>query len=603
MAKTFKAELTLGVLGMFAMALVACATTVVVAWSALSSNLLLAAIPATSLCMAGLIALVLLRSFVGPADKVAATIDRLVIEAAMLSAVADAQMKLETNLNLLRDKLYAHGDPTVSGGHLMFGDYVANERFEIVDDVQATHGGAATIFRGDTRVATNIKDQQGKRQTGTKLSPGPAFDSVLGQGRTYRGEVEIFGVPYIAIYEPIVAGDKVIGALFVSILKAETLAAVDQTISAARLGHMAERLAELRDIMVRRDKSMRVAAEQRSDLIDVRRKQKAIERIAALAQISVVAELSTALERLAASDLTHVMKTSFPPEYQKLKNDLASATDALSRTVRTITNETRGMRANAKEIASSVDDLSRRTEQQAASLEETAAALDQITQTVRKTSSGVDEARRVVLDTKTAAERSSTIMRDAVTAMSQIDGSSRKMGQIIGVIDEIAYQTNLLALNAGVEAARAGEAGRGFAVVAAEVRALAQRSAEASKEIKALIEQSTTLVKDGVTLIGQTGSSLDLILTQVNAVNEIVVTIAMSSKEQALSLQEVNTAITQMDQFTQKNAAMVEETTAASHSLADDASALERLVGQFRLEAHAEDEDRQHNVSRMRMAG
>ena len=368
---------------------------------------------------------------------------------------------------------------------------------------------------------------------------------------------------------------------------------------------MAKRLEELRDITLRRDKAMRVANEQRSDLIDVRRKQKAIERIASVAQLNVVAELSTALERLAASDLTHVVKSIFPPEYQKLKNDLASAVEALSKTVRTITNETRGMRANAKEIASSVDDLSRRTEQQAASLEETAAALDQITQTVRKTSSGVDEARKVVMETKAAAERSSTIMGEAVTAMSQIDGSSRKMGQIIGVIDEIAYQTNLLALNAGVEAARAGEAGRGFAVVAAEVRALAQRSAEASKEIKTLIEQSTTLVKDGVNLIGQTGASLDLILTQVNAVSEIVVTIAVSSKEQALSLQEVNTAITQMDQFTQKNAAMVEETTAASHSLADDASALERLVGQFRLEMRGEDEDqdRHHNVSRLRMAG
>jgi methyl-accepting chemotaxis protein len=280
----------------------------------------------------------------------------------------------------------------------------------------------------------------------------------------------------------------------------------------------------------------------------------------------------------------------------------------LSKTVRTITNDTRGMRANAREIAGSVDELSKRTEQQAASLEETSAALDQITQTVRKTSSGVDEASRVVLKAKTAAEQSSVVMRKAVAAMTEIDDSSRKMGQIIGVIDEIAYQTNLLALNAGVEAARAGEAGRGFAVVAAEVRALAQRSAEASKEIKTLIEQSTAQVKGGVSLIGETGSALDLILAQVNAVNEIVAAIADSAKEQAISLQEVNTAITQMDQFTQKNAAMVEETTAASYSLADDAAALERLVGQFRVgEGDAEKDghtrERQRRTPDLRLAG
>ena len=236
MAKTFKAELTLGLLGMLALAAIGCASTVVVAWNASSSTVMPATILAICLSVSGLIAIYMRRSFVGPVDAVARAIDSLLIETATLSAVADAQMKLETNLNHLRDKLYAHGDPQVSGGHLMFGDYVVNDRFEIVDDVQATHGGAATIFRGDTRIATNIKDQQGKRQTGTKLSPGPAFDSVLGQGRTYRGEVEIFGVPYISIYEPIVAGDKVIGALFVSILKSETAAAVDYTISAARLG-------------------------------------------------------------------------------------------------------------------------------------------------------------------------------------------------------------------------------------------------------------------------------------------------------------------------------------------------------------------------------
>ena len=238
-----------------------------------------------------------------------------------------------------------------------------------------------------------------------------------------------------------------------------------------------------------------------------------------------------------------------------------------------------------REITGAADDLSRRTEQQAASLEETAAALDQITATVKKTSEGAVEATTAVASARTDADRGGEVVREAVSAMSRIESSADQIGQIIGVIDEIAFQTNLLALNAGVEAARAGDAGRGFAVVASEVRALAQRSAGAAKEIKALISASSREVGAGVALVGRTGEALDRIVGQVARVEELVREIAASAREQATGLNEVNAAVNQMDQVTQQNAAMVEQSTAASHALASECDALNQLVCGFRLGA------------------
>jgi methyl-accepting chemotaxis protein len=202
---------------------------------------------------------------------------------------------------------------------------------------------------------------------------------------------------------------------------------------------------------------------------------------------------------------------------------------------------------------------------------------------VRQTADGADEARQAANDARGNAERSGTIMQDAVEAMDGIKTSSRQIENIIGVIDEIAFQTNLLALNAGVEAARAGDAGRGFAVVATEVRALAQRSADAAKEIKALISTSSTQVGVGVKLVGDAGEALTRIVGQIGHLNELVAGIASSASSQAAGLAEVSHAIEDMDQVTQQNAAMVEEATAASHSLSDEAVALEQLISRFTL--------------------
>jgi methyl-accepting chemotaxis protein len=300
-------------------------------------------------------------------------------------------------------------------------------------------------------------------------------------------------------------------------------------------------------------------------------------------QAGVVKDLARALSRLADNDLTTRIGGEFPGQYEQIKADFNAAIGQLEGSIALVTDNARAIHSGTGEVSSAADDLSRRTEQQAASLEETAAALDEITATVRKTADGANHARQVVATAKSEAEQSGTVVGDAVKAMGAIEKSAQEISQIIGVIDEIAFQTNLLALNAGVEAARAGEAGKGFAVVASEVRALAQRSAEAAKEIKALIQASTTQVASGVNLVGETGKALTRIVTQVTEIAGIVTEIAASAQEQATGLHQVNTAVNQMDQTTQQNAAMVEESTAASYSLAQEAEKLTSLIGQFKI--------------------
>ena len=316
---------------------------------------------------------------------------------------------------------------------------------------------------------------------------------------------------------------------------------------------------------------------------DERVRAEAEEAAAAEAAALVVGSIGAGLERLAAGDLTYRVEAALPPAYEKLRADLNGAMDGLQELIRGIVANTSGLQSGAGEITQAADDLSRRTEQQAASLEQTAAALDEITATVRATAEGAEQARSLVSRTTQDAERSGAVVQEAVAAMGGIEQSSQKISQIIGVIDEIAFQTNLLALNAGVEAARAGDAGRGFAVVASEVRALAQRSAEAAREIKALIHTSTQQVGSGVKLVGEAGQALGRIMAQVGEVSGVVAGIASSAREQASGLAEVNTAVNQMDQMTQQNAAMVEQSTAASHALAQEAEELAQLAQRFQV--------------------
>jgi len=312
-------------------------------------------------------------------------------------------------------------------------------------------------------------------------------------------------------------------------------------------------------------------------------KNEAIRAEAARLQAMVVSSVAEGLEKLSQGDLVYQLSDPFSEEYEKLRGDFNAAVGKLKETMKIVSNNTGAIRLGSNEISNAAQDLSQRTGQQAASLEETAAALDEITATVRKTAEGAINARDVVGTAKMDADRGGEVANHAIAAMNEIEKSSEQISQIIGVIDEIAFQTNLLALNAGVEAARAGESGRGFAVVASEVRALAQRSAEAAKDIKNLIQASNVQVERGVTLVGETGKALERIVTQVSEIDKVVAEIAASAQEQATGIREINIAINQMDQVTQQNAAMVEETTAASQSLALESEELAKLIGGFRV--------------------
>ncbi|MBZ0163455.1 MAG: methyl-accepting chemotaxis protein [Notoacmeibacter sp.] len=294
-----------------------------------------------------------------------------------------------------------------------------------------------------------------------------------------------------------------------------------------------------------------------------------------------VDNLATGLGALADGKLSYRIDTAFSEQLDKTRCDFNAAVERLEDTMRQVGRNTQAILSGSNEIQSAADDLSKRTEQQAASVEETAAAVVQVTSSMKESAARAEEAGHLVSRTKATAEQSGQVMRQAIAAMGEIETSSQEIGNIVGVIDDIAFQTNLLALNAGVEAARAGDAGKGFAVVAQEVRELAQRSAEAAKEIKTLITSSNQQVHSGVSLVGETSKVLEGMVAEVQDINDHVRSIVEAVSEQSRSLQEINTAVTTIDQSTQQNAAMVEQSTAATIGLTNEISSLNDLLAQF----------------------
>jgi methyl-accepting chemotaxis protein len=366
----------------------------------------------------------------------------------------------------------------------------------------------------------------------------------------------------------------------------DELGTMAATIEVFRKG-LVERFSLEREAAVQRqlaDRQRQQSEEERRQNEEERQRHTEAEARTVQEQAIATKTLAEGLARLSRGDLTVRMNEGFSESYRQIKEDFNITIERLHETIRSLAQATSEVSSASAEITASTTDLSQRTEEQAASLEQTSASMTHISATVKKNAANAQQANQSAASTRDVATRGGQVVADAVVAMAKIEQSSGKIADIIGVIDEIARQTNLLALNAAVEAARAGEAGRGFAVVASEVRSLAQRSAQAAKDIKDLITNSSGLVKEGVALVNRAGGSLDEIVGSIKTVAEIVAGIAAASIEQSAGIEQVNKALTQMDEVTQQNSALVEENAATAKTLEVQAKAMDERVAFFRVE-------------------
>jgi methyl-accepting chemotaxis protein len=388
---------------------------------------------------------------------------------------------------------------------------------------------------------------------------------------TYEADIKIGGRAFHLIATPVFEAERRLGTVVEwrdDTLEKSIQDEIDTVVKAAAAGDFSKRLG----LEGKKDFMLNLATAMNNLCENVAR---------------AVADLARVLSALSKGNLTQRITADYQGAFAKLKTDANATAEQLSETIGDIKTAAREVSNAAVEISSSTTDLSQRTEEQAASLEQTSASMEQISATVKKNAENAQQANRLTTSSREVADKGGTVVADAVKAMARIEESSRKIADIIGVIDEIARQTNLLALNAAVEAARAGDAGRGFAVVASEVRSLAQRSSQAAKDIKDLITNSSGQVQDGVGLVNQAGTSLNEIVSSIKQVAEIVADIATASVEQAEGLEQIKKALAQMDEMTQQNSALVEENAASAKALEQQSSTMDERVAFFQLDISA----------------
>ena len=531
----------------------------------------------------------------------------------------EVRYELVGDLQLLKAYLAQLGtDWSANTGQLRLGFAPLSDYNDLVDQASEPNHAVATIFEGETRVATSVRRPDGGRGVGTKLDNPIVRKRVLEEGQTFYGSAKVLGRRYLAIYEPIRDGDnKIIGMLFVgrpvealdeperAVLRGAIIAGTIAVLAVGAIMVFALRRT-LQPLLQLAQTTIRMAAGELHATLPAIARRDEIGRVAqaievfrqgalqkemleqtravtAAEQHSVVSSVASGLERLASGDVTVRLTEPFSAEYERLRENFNAASAGLETLVQGIYTSSGRISCSIAEVAYASDNLSRRTETQAATLEETAAALDQITATVSQTAGGARDANHVVSRVSAAVKASDEVIRQMASSMAGIASSSSEIGRIVGVIQGIAQQTNLLSLNAGIEAARAGEAGLGFSVVAGEVRALAARTSAAANEIHAHAHVSGQHVRGGVALVDQTAQALDAIVTQVGEVDRLVSNIAAAAVEEATGLAEVNRAVNQIDQVTQQNAAMVEQTSAANHVLAGEVEELVRLTQRFKV--------------------
>jgi len=530
-----------------------------------------------------------------------------------------AAERQETNMRVAWKVLRDQGDGfRAEGGDLYVGAHKLNGWTQPVDEIKTLVGGTATIFAGETRITTNVLKPDGSRAVGTPLAAGPAKDAVLGEGKPYRGSADILGKPFFTAYDPIKdASGKVIGVLYVGIPRSDVLAGIQSVRSSMAIAAtlitllvtvigflicraMFRPLSQMTEAMqhlAAGDAAITVPEHRSAD--EIGQMARALERFRVAANDKAAAEakhrlgeierekamamLGGALERVAGGDLTADVGSDFPTDFAMLGGNYNAALASLRELIGTVLESTGAIQTGSSEIAAASEDLARRTEGNAASLEETSAAVTQMNQRLRATA---DAAGQTVTraDAAIAVVGSGRATADeAVQAMNRVSDSAKGIDSVIEGLDKIAFQTRVLAMNAAVEAGRAGEAGRGFAVVADLVSALAMRAEEEAKRARDQLTVTQAEVETARGAVERVDTALSDIVDTVGEVHQLLGTIAADNQAQSMAISEVSTAISSMDQATQQNAAMVEETSAAARTLTDQVGRLDAQASTFRI--------------------
>ncbi|WP_422057401.1 methyl-accepting chemotaxis protein [Sphingomonas sp.] len=528
-----------------------------------------------------------------------------------------ATERQETNIAVARDVLSQYGAKfSVEGDRLLLDGRALNGFNDPVDRVKKLVGGTATIFLGDTRIATNVIKEDGNRAVGTKLAPGPVFDAVLRDGKPYRGEAEILGKDYYTAYDPIRdASGKTIGILYVGIPvedvrgSASGLVQILEEIGLAALligcavqfwicrrlfAPITTMIASMRRLADGDTRSEIRGAERGDEIGEMARalavlQEASAARAAAEAEIArnkdaldkVVRALGDGLKRVAQGKLTQGIETEFDPQYAALRTDFNDAVVALRGLVGTVVDSTIAIKAGTGEISTAADDLARRSESNAASIEETTAAIAQINSRLEIMSRAAQDAVTRAEEARSVVESGRTTAEHAVATMSRVSESARGIDDVIEGLDKIAFQTRVLAMNAAVEAGRAGEAGRGFAVVADLVSALAMRAEEEAKRAREQLTLTQEEVAVAVDAVRSVDGALARIVETVSTVNGLVGTMSTDNSSQSAAMMQIASAIATMDQSTQQNAAMVEQTSAAARGLLAQVNTLADQASQF----------------------